>query len=74
MVKATLILALLAGCRIENKGGSISLLEPPAPIVIPAAPQELGEEEPILRILDISGGRMRLLVRDPLTGHYKVVG
>lgn len=71
-MKSLALLLLLAGCQIENRGSSLSLLQPPAPVVIPAAAP--GAEEPVLRILDSYGGRMRLLVRDPLTGHYKVVG
>jgi hypothetical protein len=30
--------------------------------------------EPSLRILDLPGGRTRLIVQDPETHHYRVVG
>jgi hypothetical protein len=72
-MKALLALVLLAGCTIENKGGSISLLQPQPPIVIETR-AALVPDEPIFRILDIYGGRMRLLVQDPITRHFKVVG
>ena len=72
-MKALLVLLLLSGCKIENRGGSVSWLEPPAPIVIETR-AALVPDEPVFRILDIYGGRMRLLVQDPITRHYKMVG
>jgi hypothetical protein len=63
----------VSGCKIENRGGSVSWLEPPAPIVIETR-AALVPDEPVFRILDIYGGRMRLLVQDPITRHYKMVG
>ena len=68
-----LLLFILTGCKIENKGGSVSFMEPPPPIVIETR-TALVPDEPVFRILDIYGGRMRLLVQDPITRHYKVVG
>ena len=68
-----LLLFILTGCKIENKGGSVSFMEPPPPIVIETR-AALVPDEPVFRILDMYGGRMRLLVQDPVTRHYKVVG
>lgn len=61
----------LSGCQIENRGGSISVLEP-APVVI-ETPDTLTLDEPLFRVLETAGGRLRLIVQDPTTRRYRVV-
>lgn len=67
-----LLLALLVttGCTIENRGGSISLLEPPPPVVVETTALTL--DEPVIRVLETFGGRIRLIVQDPITRRYRV--
>jgi hypothetical protein len=66
-----IVLGSLLGCSIENRGGRISVLEP-APVVIETRPA-LTLDEPVLRILETFGGRLRIIVQDPVTRHYRVV-
>lgn len=62
----------LSGCQIENRGATISWLQPPPPVVVDRA--DLTLDEPVLRVLEVCCGRVRLIVQDPTTRRYKMVG
>lgn len=62
----------LSGCTVENRGGRVSLLEPPEPVVI-ETPDTLTLDTPVFRILETAGGRLRLIAQDPITRRYRVV-
>jgi hypothetical protein len=70
-VKALLAIVLVSGCSIENRGGRVSVLEPD-PVVI-ETPETLTLDEPLFRVLETAGGRLRLIVQDPITRRYRVV-
>jgi len=72
MIRGAVLLALLSGCQIENRGATVSWLQPQPPIVIDRA--ALTVDEPVLRVLEVCCGRVRLIVQDPITRRYKVVG
>ena len=71
-MKALLAIVLLSGCQIENRGATVSWLQPPQPVVI--ARTDLTLDEPVLRVLEVCCGRVRLIVQDPITRRYKMVG
>lgn len=80
VIALAVILMMIAGCQLEAKPIRLLANQPQAEI----AQAEVDEAklhtedadlyQPSFRLLDVPGGRVRLIVQDPITHHYKVVG
>jgi hypothetical protein len=75
------VLLMLAGCQFETKRTiGVPITQPAAAVAqadVDTARLRMEDQDvfqPSFRILDLPNGRTRLIVQDPNTHHYKVVG